>query len=142
MCLVMLAGTYFWCDAVSISRQGSLLDEQGLGSAYLQHDCFGSTTVGKMIHQSWNLLNDCDWNCLAHTMGLYEVGMLWGFCNCSCDAPESSFDSINLKIGCICCILCIGTSFHSIGIPVCEWSHHIYYSSQASYVFFYCYKVS
>ena len=52
MCLVMLAGTYFWSDAVIISRQGWLLDGWGLESAYLQHDCFGSATEGKMTHQS------------------------------------------------------------------------------------------
>ena len=45
MCLVMLAGTYFWCDAVLTSRQGSLLDAWGLKSAYLQYDCFGSATA-------------------------------------------------------------------------------------------------
>ena len=111
----MLAGTYFWYDALSISRQGSLLDGMGLESAYLQHDCFGSAAVGKMTHQNWNLLNAFDRNCLAHTLGLHEVGVLWSFCNCSCDAPESSFGSINLKNGHIYCILCIGTSLQCIG---------------------------
>ena len=93
MCLIMVTGTYFWYGAVSIGRQGLLLYGWGLESAYLQHDCFGSATVGKMTHQSWNLLNDCDWNCLAHTLVLHEVGVLWGFYDCSCDAPESSFGS-------------------------------------------------
>ena len=82
MCLVMLAGICFWCDAVLVSRQGSLLDRQGLESAYLQYDCFGSAAAGKMTHQSLNLLNDCDWNCLAHTLVLHEVDWLWGFCSC------------------------------------------------------------
>ena len=142
MCLVMLAGTYFWCDAVSICRQSLLLDGWGLEYAYPQHDCFGSATAGKITHQSWNLLNDCAWSCLVHTLGLHEVGVLWGFCDCSCDASESSFGSINLKSGCICCILCIGTSLQGIEIPVHGWNHHIYYSNQASYVFFYCCKIS
>ena len=43
----MLAGTCFQCEAVLASRQGLLLDEHGLESAYIQHDCFGSATVGK-----------------------------------------------------------------------------------------------
>ena len=91
MCLVMLTGTHFWCDVVLVGRQGSLLDGQGLESAYLQHDCFGSATADKMTHQSWNLLNDCDWNCLEHTLILHEVDVLWGFCDCSCGAlPEFS----------------------------------------------------
>ena len=76
MCLIVLRGTYFWYDAVSIGRHGSLLDGWGLESAYLQHDCFGSVAVGKMTHQDWNLLNDFDWNGHAHTLGLYEVGVL------------------------------------------------------------------
>ena len=138
----MLAGTYFWYDVVSSGRQGSLLDGQGVESAYLQHDCFGSTTVGKRTHQSWTPQNDCDWNCLVHTLGLHEVGALWGFCDCSYDTPESSFGSINWKSGHICCRLCTGTSLWGIGIPVHEWSCHIYYSSQASYVSFYCHMVS
>ena len=76
MCLVVLSGIYFCCDAVLTGRQGSLLDGQGLESAYLQHGCFGFVTSGKMIHQSWNLLNDCDWNCHAHTLDPHEVGAL------------------------------------------------------------------
>ena len=76
MCLIMLAGTYFWYDAVSSSRPGSLFDGQGLESAYLQHDCFGPATVGKRIHQSLTFLIDCDSNCLAHTLGLDVVGAL------------------------------------------------------------------
>ena len=142
MCLVMLTDTYCWCDVVSISRQGSLVDGWGLEAAYLQHDYFGSATAGKMTHQNWNLLNDCDWNCLAHTLDLHEVGVFSGFCNCFCDVSESSFDSINLKSDCICCILCIVTSWQGIEIPVHGWNYHIYYSNQASYVFFYCHKVS
>ena len=43
----MLTGTCFWCDAVLVSRQGPLLDGQGLESAYLQCDGFGSTTAAK-----------------------------------------------------------------------------------------------
>ena len=142
MCLGMLAGKYFWYDAVSSGRQGSLLDGQGLESAYLQHDCFGSVTADKMIHQSLNLLNNCDWNCFVHTLVLHEVDVLWGFCGHSCGVLESSFDSINLKSDHIFYILCIDTSLKGIGIPVHEWNHHIYYSDLASYVFFYCHKVS
>ena len=111
----------------------------GLESAYLLHDCFGSATAGKLTHQSWNLLSDCDWNCLVHTLGLHEVGALWGFCDCSCDVPESS-DNINLKSGHICCTLCIGMSLQGIWTPVCEWNCHVYYNGQASYVFFYCHR--
>ena len=142
MCLGMLLGIYFWYGVVLNGRQGSLLDGLGLESAYLWHNCFGSATTDKMTHQSWNLLNDYNWNCPTHTLDLHEVDELWGFCNCSCDGPESSFGSTNLKSGHICCILCIGTSFQGIGIPVHEWSHHICYSSQASCVFFYCHMVS
>ena len=138
MCLIMLTGTYFWYDVVSSSRQGLLLDGQGLESAYLQHDCFGPATVDKRIYQNWTPQNTCDLNCLALTLDMHEVGALWGFCNCSCDVPESSFGSINWKGGCICCRLCTGTSLWGIGIPVCEWNCHIYYSGQASYVSFYC----
>ena len=76
MCLVMPAGTNFWYDAVLIGRQGSLLDGWGLESANLQHDCLGSITAGKMSHQSWNLLNYCDWNCLAHKLDLHEASVL------------------------------------------------------------------
>ena len=114
----------------------------GFEYAYLQHYCFGSANAGKMTHQSLNLLNDSDWNCLVHTLVLHEVDVLLGFCSCSCDVVESSFDSINLKSDCICCILCIDTSSHGIGIPVHKWNHHIYYSNLASYVVFYCCKVS
>ena len=142
MCLIMLTGTYFWYDAVSNGRQGSLLDGWGLESAYFQHDYFGSATAGKMIHQSLNLLNDCDWNCPTYTLDLHEVDVLLGFCGCSCDVLESSFDSIDLKNGHICCILCICTSLQGIRIPVHEWSCHIYYNRQTFYVFFYCCKVS
>ena len=71
-----------------------------------------------------------------HALVLHEVDVLWDFCGCSCGALESSFDSINLKNDCICCILCIDTSSQCIEIPVHEWNHHIYYSNLASYVFF------
>ena len=64
MCLGMFLGTYFWHDAISSGRQGWLLDGQGLESAHLQLDCFVPATVGKMIHQSWTLQNDCNWNYL------------------------------------------------------------------------------
>ena len=131
----MLTGTCFWCDAVLVGRQGLLYDVQGLESAYLQHDCFGSVTADKVTHQSLNLWNDCDWNCHVHTLALHEAGVLWDFYGCSCGAFESSFDSINLKSDHICCILCIGTSLQDIGIPVHEWNHHTYYSDLASYVF-------
>ena len=87
----------FWCDGVLIGRQGSLLDGGGLGSAYLQHDFFGSGTAGKMTHQSLNLLNGCDWNCLEHALVLHEIDVLWDFSSCSYGVLESSFDSINLK---------------------------------------------
>ena len=72
----MLASTCFWYDAVLVSRQGLLLDGQGLESAYLQHGCFGFVTAGKMTHQSWSLLNNCDWNFCAHTLDLHGVGVL------------------------------------------------------------------
>ena len=72
----MLASTCFWYDAVLVGRQGSLLDGHGLESAYLQHGCFGFVTAGKMTHQSWNLLNDCDWNCHVHTLDPHEAGVL------------------------------------------------------------------
>ena len=117
------------------SSQGSLLYGWDLESAYLQYDCFGSATAGKITHQSLNLLNDCDWNCLAYTLVLHEIDVLWDFCSCSCGALESSSDIINLKSDCICCILCIDTSLQGIKIPVHEWNHHIYYSNLASYVF-------
>ena len=52
MCLVVLVGTYFWYDIVLVSKQGLLLDGQGLETAYLQHGCFGPATVGKRTHQS------------------------------------------------------------------------------------------
>ena len=138
----MLTGKFFWCDAVLVGRQGSLLDGQGLESAYLQHECFGSVTTGKMTHQSLNLLNNSDWNCHTHTLVLHEVDVLWGFCSCSCGVLESSFDSISLKSDHICYILCIDTSSQGIGILVHEWNKHIYYSNLASYVFFYCHKAS
>ena len=138
----MLIGTCFWYDPVLVSRQGSLLDRQGLESAYLQPDCFGSVSADKMTHQSWNLLNDCNWNCHVHASVLHKVDVLWAFCGCSCGALESSFDSINMKSNHICCILCIGTFSQGIGIPVHEWNYHIYYSDLVSYVFFYCHKVS
>ena len=141
MCLAMLIGTCFWCDAVLVC-QGSLLGGQGLESAYLQHDCFGSATAGKMTHWSLNLLNDCDWNCLAHTWILHDVDVLWGFCSCSCGAHESSFDSISLKSDHICYILCTDISSQGIEIHVHELHHHICCSNLASYVFFYCHKVS
>ena len=142
MCPGVLLGTYFWYDLVSSCIQGSLLDGQGLESAYLQQNCFGLATVGKNIHQSWTPQNNCDWNCLAHSLDLHEVGALWGFCNCSCDVPESSLGSINWKSDHICCRLCTGTSSQGIGIPMHEWNHHIYYNGWASYAFFYCHKVS
>ena len=117
MCLVMLTGTCFWCDTVLVSRQGLLLDGQSSESAYLQHDCFGSATAGKMTHQSLNLLNDCDWNCLVHTLVLHEVDVLWAFCSCSCGVLGSSFDSINLKSDHIYYILCIDISSRGIENP-------------------------
>ena len=122
--------------------QDSLLDGQGLESAYLQHDCFGSVTADKMTHQSLNLLNDCDWDCHVHTLVLHEVDVLRGFCGPCCGVLESSFDGINLKSDHICYILCIDNSSEGIGIPVHEWNHHIYYKDLVSYVFFYCHKVS
>ena len=139
MSLVMLAGTCFWYDVFLFSRQCSLLDGQGLESAYLQYDCFGSATADKMTHQRLNLLNNCDWMCLAHTLVLHEVDVHWDLCGCSFGALESSSDSIILKSGHMCYILCIDTSLQEIGIPVHEW---IYYSDLASYVFFYFCKVS
>ena len=142
MCLVVLIGTCFWCDVVLVSRQHLLLDGQGLESVYLQHDCFGSVTANKMTHQSLNPQNDCDWNYHSYTLFLHGVGVLWDFCVCSCDALESSFDSISLKSDCICYTLCIDTSLQDIGIPVHELNHHIYYSNLSSYVYFYCDKVS
>ena len=142
MCPGMVLVPYFWYDAVSSGMQGSLLDGQGLESAYLQHDCFGLATVGKRIHQSWTPQNNCGWNCLLHTWDLHEVGALWGVCDCSCNAPVSSFGSINWKSDHICCRLCTGTSSWGIALPVHEWNLHIYYSSQASYVSFYCHVVS
>ena len=142
MCHIMLAGTYFWSNVVSSGRQGSLLDGQGLESAYLQHDCFGPATVGRRIHQSLTLFLGYNLNCLVHTLGLHVVGALWGFCDCSYAAPESSFGSINWKSVHIWCRLCTGTSLQVIGIPVHEWNHHFYYNGQASYVFFYCCMIS
>ena len=113
MCLIVLSGIYFLYDTTSSDRQGSLLDGQGVESAYLEHDYFGPATVCKMTHQHWTLQNNCNWNCLAHTLGLHEVGVLLGFCNCSCDMPASSFSSINWKSGHICCRLCTGTSLQA-----------------------------
>ena len=99
----MLAGTCFWCATVLVSKQGSLLDGQGLESAYLQHDCFGSVTTDKMTHWSLNLMNNCDWNCHVHTLGLHEVDVLWGFCELFLWCKlVSSFDSISLKSDHIC----------------------------------------
>ena len=95
-----------------------------------------------MTHQSLNPLNDCGWNCLAHTLILHEVDVLWGFCGCFCSVLESSFDSISLRSDHICYILCIDISVQGIETPVCEWNHHIYCSDLASYVFFYCLQVS
>ena len=85
------------------------------------------TVTGTVLHIHWTCM---------------KLVCFGGFCNCSCDVPESSFGSINLRSGHICCRLCIGTSLQGIGIPMHEWSHCIYYSSQASYVFFYFCKVS
>ena len=69
----MLTGTYFCHDVVLVSMQGSLLDEQGLESAYPQRDCFASATEDRMTHQNWTLLKGCNRNFLVHTSVLHEV---------------------------------------------------------------------